>query len=84
MSSDDSPQTDASVMDRAGMISMLDEYGADASSDYNDSEFVDGWFGWRVEGGRLTVTFTPSLDNGDAGVPVSRVRQLVPVMDDDE
>jgi hypothetical protein len=46
-------------MNREQMLEQLDLHGADAASDFNDSEEVLGWFGWGVEGDILTVTFQP-------------------------
>lgn len=37
------------------MLEQLNRQGGDASADYNDSEDVEGYFGWKVEDGVITV-----------------------------
>lgn len=72
-------------MTREQMIAQLSLHGEDAGSDFNDGVEPNGWFGWSIEGDRLTVTFTPdSEDDPDERPTVTREWQLVPVIGDDE
>ena len=45
------------------MLETLNEYGDESGSDFNDGD-LNGWFGWGVEDGTLTVTYEPSEGDG--------------------
>jgi hypothetical protein len=62
-------------MDEVTMLQVLNEYGEDAASDYNDGEDVMGWFGWSINDEHiLTVTF-----RDEDGEPDSAQWRLVPI-----
>lgn len=49
------------------MLTVLREHGEDAGSDFNDSDEVNGWFGWTIvhdqlRGPLLRITHTPVDD----------------------
>ena len=50
------------------MLEELDARGMDAFGDYDDEN--DGWFGWSVKDGLLTITWQPTDDNGCGLAPV--------------
>lgn len=59
------------------MLANVGEHGEEAASDYNYG--LDGWFGWRIAGDLLTVTWMPADEDGAAGPFESRSWRLVPV-----
>jgi hypothetical protein len=61
------------------MLAYLSLTGGDAASDFNDSDDVNGWFGWTVDGGILTVTYEASLPDGDIGPRVTSRWRLIPL-----
>lgn len=47
------------------MLAALNTHGAEASSDYNDSDDFPGWFGWSIsDDGYLTVSYRADGDDG--------------------
>lgn len=62
------------------MLAQLNEQGGDAGSDFNDGD-LNGWFGWSVEDGILTVQFEPATPDGDPGAMKSESWRLVKVED---
>ena len=56
-------------MERDTMLLILNKQGGEAAADFNDGESVNGWFGWTVLDGELTITFQPC---DDTATPVSR------------
>lgn len=64
-------------MDEVTMLQVLNAYGEDAGSDFNDGEEVMGYFGWSIDDDRvLTVTYRGEDDPADTAF-VGRWR-LVP------
>lgn len=49
-------------MNAEDALRILSEYGEDAGSDYNDSDEVNGYFGWRVRDGVLEITYEAEFD----------------------
>jgi hypothetical protein len=69
----------AELLNAEQMLRQLNEHGQDAGSDYNDSEEVDGYFGWEVEGDVLVVTHEISEDSNRRNPEVTRRWRLVPI-----
>jgi hypothetical protein len=46
------------------MLNELDAAGCEANNYYNDSDHIEGWFGWRVDpqAGTLTITYEQRPD----------------------
>ena len=55
------------TMTPARMLELLALDGANAASDYNDDDRVDGWFGWTINDLLLTVTYRPCAGDGRPG-----------------
>ena len=66
-------------MERDTMLLILNKQGGEAAADFNDGESVNGWFGWTVLDGELTITFQPCDDDGNAGIPVAHRWHHIPV-----
>lgn len=71
-------------MEANEMLLQLHEHGQDAGSDFNDSDEVDGWFGWEVDGWDgdspvLTVTYQQDAHDAADRVTVRRMWRLVPI-----
>jgi hypothetical protein len=65
-------------MDRMTMLKILKGQGEAAGSDFNDSDEVNGWFGWTIEQDGparvLAVTHHP-----DEGTETTARWQLIPM-----
>ncbi|MGD9991106.1 hypothetical protein [Pseudonocardia sp.] len=76
---------DPSLLTPARMLDVLHEHGQDADSDFNDAVEVQGWFGWSVRDGVLTVTHMIDPEEAETGDVrprgVARWR-LVPIDDE--
>jgi hypothetical protein len=60
------------------MLAQLHIRGCWAGADYDDRDDVDGWFGWGIHDGVLTVTHKPREDSGPSTTAASSWR-LVPL-----
>lgn len=61
------------------MLATLREHGEEAGSDYNDSEEVQGYFGWTVHGDVLEVTHEADNESNRPNPSVTRRWRLVPM-----
>lgn len=66
-------------MTRDDALTVLKEYGEDASDVYNDGEEVHGWFGWTIENETtLTITYQDGdLPNRDENKQVWRYQLIL-------
>jgi hypothetical protein len=72
----------AELLSAEQALETLHEHGQDANSDYNDSDEVQGWFGWTIRGDVLTVTHKADDDGyEDPANKVMHRWRLVPIAD---
>jgi len=75
----------AELLTREGMLTQLDEVGADAGADYNDGDEVQGYFSYRVSGDVLSISHSPyDHEANKVLVSVTYRWRLTPIEDGDD